>query len=154
MEPDDPLSLLSYWLDSRFQIPGLGWRVGLDPLIGLIPGVGDLASLLLSLIIVLAAIRAGAPRITVARMGINLALDVTIGSLPVVGDLFDAWFKANERNVALLQRTRALGVRSGGAPASDWLFVAGVCLVLLALMAGAVVLTWSLIAALQRWLFG
>lgn len=154
IEPEDALSRLSYWLDSRFEIPGLGWRFGLDPIIGLIPGIGDLLSLLPSLLILLFAVRYGVPRITLIRMGINLALDFGIGALPVVGDLFDAWFKANQRNVALIQRTRVRGPHSRAVLLSDWLFVGTVCALVLALLVGAIALTWTVLASVLGRLLG
>ncbi len=91
-------------LDSAVRIPGTGIGVGLDPIIGLIPGVGDIAGGVLSGYIVLVAVRAGAPSSVVARMVSNVALDSLIGALPLVGDLFDVGWKANTRNVALLQQ--------------------------------------------------
>ena len=91
-------------LDSALRIPGTGIGVGLDPIIGLIPGVGDIAGGVLSSYIVLVAVRAGAPASVVARMVSNVALDSLIGAVPVVGDVFDFGWKANTRNVALLQQ--------------------------------------------------
>ena len=91
-------------LDSAVRIPGTGFGVGLDPIIGLIPGVGDIAGGVLSGYIVIVAVRAGAPASVVARMVSNVALDSLIGTLPLVGDLFDFGWKANTRNVALLQQ--------------------------------------------------
>ena len=91
-------------LDSAVRIPGTGFGVGLDPIIGLIPGVGDIAGGVLSGYIVLVAVRAGASSSVVARMVSNVALDSLLGTVPVVGDLFDFGWKANTRNVDLLQQ--------------------------------------------------
>jgi hypothetical protein len=144
--PDDPLELLAYWLDSAFQIPGLRWRFGLDPLIGLIPGLGDLTSTFMSLFILGAAVRYGVPKITLLRMGLNLGLDFAIGAIPVVGDLFDAWWKANLRNMELLRRARSSTSRQ--ATLGDYLFVGLVFAVLLVIVVGAALLTWTLLSGL------
>jgi hypothetical protein len=91
-------------LDGAVRIPGTGIGVGLDPIIGLIPGVGDIAGGVLSGYIVLVAARAGAPASVVARMVSNVAIDSLIGTVPLLGDLADFGWKANTRNVALLQQ--------------------------------------------------
>ena len=145
--PDESLVRLSYWLDSRFEVPVLGWRFGLYPVIGLIPGVGDFLTFIPSVMILLGGVRAGVPKVTLVRMGINIALDFGLGALPFVGDLFDAWFKANQRNISLIQRSRVQGPRSSAVVTSDWLFVGVVCAVLFAVLLGAVAVTVGLIAA-------
>lgn len=95
---------LARLLDSRFRIPGTNVRFGVDSVIGLVPGVGDAAGLALSSYVILQAIGLGARGATVARMVANVAVDAVFGSVPVLGSLFDLWFKANDRNVALLER--------------------------------------------------
>lgn len=94
-------------LDDAVAIPGTGIRVGLDPLLGLVPGLGDVAGALASLYIVLGALRLGAPSSVVARMLANVAVDSLLGSIPVLGDLFDFGWKSNRRNVELLERFTA-----------------------------------------------
>lgn len=94
-------------LDSEFRIPGTRWRFGLDPVIGLVPGVGDAASAVLSLWIIAESRRLGAPSGTLTRMLLNVLTDTVAGSIPVVGDAFDAGYKANLRNLALLERALA-----------------------------------------------
>lgn len=91
-------------LDSAVAVPGTNFRFGLDPVLGLVPGLGDLAGAMLSTYIVLTGIRLGASRSVVVRMIANVAIDTVVGSVPVVGDLFDASWKANNRNVALIER--------------------------------------------------
>ena len=95
---------LSYWMDAWFEVPGTGWRVGLDPLVGLIPGIGDLVTTVVSLYIISLAGRLGLPRITVARMALNVLVDMLLGAVPFVGDIFDVWWKANLRNAAAAGR--------------------------------------------------
>ena len=106
--PDDPrltrVRTLARALDSAVAIPGTSFRFGLDPVIGLIPGLGDLAGAVLSGYIVLAGIRMGVSRSGVVRMLANIAIDTFVGSIPILGDLFDAGWKSNNRNVALIER--------------------------------------------------
>lgn len=94
-------------LDSAVGIPGTPLRIGLDAILGLIPGGGDVAGAALSGYIVLAAARRGASRAVIARMLLNVLLDTTIGAIPVLGDLFDVAYKSNMKNVALLERHAA-----------------------------------------------
>lgn len=94
---------LAHLLDNAFRIPGTRWRIGWDSLIGLVPGVGDAVTGAVALWIVLEARRLGAPRVLQTRMLWNLLLDVAGGAVPLIGDIFDAGFKANLKNVALLE---------------------------------------------------
>jgi hypothetical protein len=94
--------LLSHLLDEQFRIPGTTHRVGLDGLLGLIPGVGDAAGALLSACILYEAIRLGAPKTVLLRMIANIGIDTVGGAIPVVGDIFDVAWKANKKNAALL----------------------------------------------------
>lgn len=98
------LDRLAYWLDERFALPGTNVRVGIDGLIGLVPGIGDLAGGLISTLVVLEARRLGVPGSVLARMAANIGIDVALGTIPVLGDLFDIRWKANRRNVNLLVR--------------------------------------------------
>lgn len=91
-------------LDSAVGIPGTPIRVGLDAVLGLIPGGGDVACAALGGYIVMAAVRRGAPKAVLARMVFNVLLDTVVGSVPVLGDLFDVVYRSNQRNVALLER--------------------------------------------------
>jgi hypothetical protein len=96
-------------MDAQFGLPGTRFRFGVDALIGLAPGVGDVVTGLLSLYVVWEAWRLGAPNPLLARMLGNVAIEVVGGAIPVLGDLFDAAFKANLRNVALLEDWMARG---------------------------------------------
>ena len=95
---------LARLLDSQFRIPGTNRRFGIDGVLGLVPGVGDTAGLLLSASVIVKAIGLGARGATVARMVMNVVVDAVVGSVPVLGWVFDFAFKANNRNVALLER--------------------------------------------------
>lgn len=109
-------------LDSAIGVPGTPLRIGLDSILGLIPGGGDVAGALLSGYIVLTAARRGAPRAVIGRMLVNVLVDTTVGAIPVLGDLFDVAYKANLRNVELLERhvSAPLAVRRQ----SRWVVVA------------------------------
>ena len=98
------LDRLARLMDERFRIPGTDRRIGLDGLIGLIPGIGDVVTGAIALYVVLEAWRLGASRLVIVRMLANLGIDVAVGSVPVVGDLFDIGWKANRRNVDMLRR--------------------------------------------------
>jgi len=97
------LDRLATLLDNSIRIPGTRIRVGLDGLIGLVPGIGDSLMLLISLYVVLRARMLGAPLSIILQMLVNVALDFVVGSVPVLGDIFDIAFKANIRNVDLLR---------------------------------------------------
>ncbi len=96
--------VLARLLDSAIPIPGTSWKIGLDPIVGLIPGIGDLVSAVLSGYIILEAARANAPTLTLAKMLGNVGVDTLFGAVPALGDVFDAAWKSNTRNVALLER--------------------------------------------------
>lgn len=95
---------VSRLLDSQWRIPGTGIRFGIDPLVGLVPGLGDVATGLVSAYIVLVARRLGLPNHVMARMVGNIVVDVVFGSIPLLGSVFDLFYKANRRNFRLLQR--------------------------------------------------
>lgn len=138
VEVEQGLERLSWLMDDLFRVPILGWRVGLDPLVGLIPGVGDTATTLASLYILTSAVRYRVPKVTLLRMGLNLAIDYAVGALPLVGDLFDAWWKSNQRNVDLLrQRATVSASEAREGEISDWLFVGLIILLLVGLAVGA-----------------
>ncbi len=93
---------LARLLDSAFRVPGTSWRIGLDPILGLIPGLGDLATVLPALWIVELARRLGMPRRTRLRMLAHIGFDMAFGAVPLVGDIADARYRANRRNIALI----------------------------------------------------
>ena len=151
--PGDPAALdaLRRWavlLDSAFRIPGTGIRFGLDAIVGLIPGLGDISTPAFAALLLLQAVRMRLPIVVQARMVLNAAFDMVVGLVPILGDLVDIGWKANLRNLALLERHARPGVPPSRA---DYLFVV-VCLVVLALIAilplviaGWLLSKWSLI---------
>ena len=109
------VELLSRLMDSQFQIPGTRFRFGLDPLIGLIPGLGDFTGLLVSGYMILICARNGASGFLLARMTLNILIDALVGAIPLIGDLFDFTYKANNRNLKLMQQHYVEGRYKGGA---------------------------------------
>ena len=137
-------------LDSALPVPGTSFRFGLDPILGLIPGLGDLVSPLFTLGMLFQARDLGVPRVVQLRMVFNVAIDVLTGFVPLIGDLFDFAWKANNRNLALLERH---AYEEHKPSAGDWAFVA-VCVALLVVIAAVpfLLLGWAidLIAGLFR----
>lgn len=119
-------------LDSAYQVPGTSYRFGLDPIVGLVPGLGDLVSPLFTIALLWQSHDLNLPRIVQVRMLFNVAIDTIIGIVPLAGDLFDFAWKANDMNMALLER-HAYDERP--AAADDWLFVIGLTIVLIAVAA-------------------
>jgi len=98
------INSLAWLLDNSISIPWLNYRIGIEAIIGLIPAVGDVAGLLLSSIIVVQAVRLGVPQSVLMRLILNIAVEAGVGMIPIAGDLFDARFKANVRNVQLINQ--------------------------------------------------
>lgn len=137
-------------LDSAFLVPGTSFRVGLDPILGLVPGLGDLVSPLFTIGILWQARELALPRIVQLRMIFNVAIDSLVGAVPMIGDLFDFAWKANTMNLALLER-HAQEERT--ASAGDWLFVIPmVALVVLVGVVPLVIAGW-LVATAVRYIF-
>ena len=137
-------------LDSALPVPGTSFRFGLDPILGLIPGVGDLVSPLFALGILFQARDLRVPRVVQLRMIFNVAIDVLTGFVPLIGDLFDFAWKANNKNIALLERH---AYEEHNPSAADWAFVA-LCVALLVVIAALpfLLLGWAvnLIAGVFR----
>lgn len=145
------LEMLARLMDTLIEIPGTRIRLGLDAIVGLVPGLGDLLTTLVSLYILGAARRYGVPRVTMLRMAANVAVDVALGSVPLVGDVFDVFWKSNVKNVALLERhVKATPSEKRRAAKGDWLFLAGLIVLLIALLAGALAAAYGLIYLLSH----
>jgi len=145
------LEVLSRVMDNQFRIPILGWRFGLNPIIDLVPGIGDAATTLVALYIMSSAVRYRVSKITLVRMGINIAIYFIIGLIPFAGDAFDAWWKPNIRNITLLrQRATVSAAEARQGRKSDWLFVGIIILILLGLLVGSLVVTYLILRFVGR----
>ena len=129
-------------LDSKFRVPGTNIRFGLDAIIGLIPGFGDISTPVFAALLLLQGVRMRLPVVVQIRMVLNAAIDMLLGFIPVLGDLIDIGFKANLRNLALLERHARRGVPPSRA---DYIFVI-VCVIVLTFVALSpfAVLVWLL----------
>jgi len=116
----EALRRIARLFDAQFRVPGTEIRFGIDPLIGLVPGIGDLASPLLTIGILWQAARLRVPKIVLTRMVVNALIDAVAGAVPVIGDLFDFAWKATEWNMTLLERHAMPG---RPATSGDYLFV-------------------------------
>ena len=135
--------VLARLLDEAIEIPGTSYRIGIDPLVGLVPGIGDVIGAILSTWILLVGVRLGAPASVVARMALNVAVDAVVGSVPLAGDLADFAWKANVRNVRLLEtwlERPAPTRRASGA------VVAGIAVATLLVLAAVLFALWRLAA--------
>ena len=130
-------------LDSAFVVPGTNYRIGLDPIIGLIPMIGDLASPLFTIGLLWQAYDLRIPKVVQLRMIVHAAIDALVGAIPLLGDLFDFGWKANQRNLALLERH---AYEERHAEAGDWVFVVAMIALLLAIAAIPFVLAGVLIS--------
>ena len=141
---------LALIMDEVIRVPGTNFRFGLDPLIGLIPGIGDTSSALVSAFALIQALRLGVPKILLARMALNILANEVIGIIPVVGDAFSFWFKSNARNYEIIKNHRL-----GSAPPSrsDWLFVIGVLVALFVVVCAGIAMSFFVLGALARLLF-
>ena len=141
----------AHWLDDGLKLPGIPVRVGLDPIIGLVPGLGDAAGAILSAWILVEGVRLRASRATLARMVYNIAVDAVVGVVPVLGDIFDVVWKASLKNVALLERHHAEPERARRADRRFFVLLFGTLL----LVCGAVAAAGAwLLAAVLRLLAG
>ncbi len=138
----DEISEKIAWITEGFFRIG-PYRVGLDPIIGLVPGAGDLITALVAMIIVQRGIALRIPKGAIARMALNVVIDTAVGAIPFLGDLFDFAFKANTKNLQIL-RESIRGERRAGR---DWLFVGAVMLALLAALILPILVIYWLVTA-------
>jgi Domain of unknown function (DUF4112) len=151
MFDDENLDILSHILDDFIKVPGTSIRFGLDGIMGVVPGIGDILGGIASCIIIIAAWMRGVSYVTVTRMVANVGIEVLVGSIPILGDMFDIAWRANRRNYALL--TGSL-YQPRKYTMQSWLFLAALCIVLAALVLLPVLLiTWLMTAAFHA-LFG
>jgi len=139
---DENLDFLAHLLDDIFRVPGTSIRFGLDGIIGLVPGVGDILGGLASTIIVVAAWVRGVPYVTLLRMVVNIGIEVLLGTIPLLGDAFDIAWKANRRNYALIVRHLEQRRRQTWR---DWVFLALIAVTLAVLfLAPIFLILWFL----------
>ena len=146
--PGERLPARDQWMEHLANlmdgvIPIGPWKIGLDPLLGLVPGIGDLIGALISMLIVARAVQAGIPRIAIARMLANIAIDTLVGSIPVVGDAFDFAYKSNLKNVRIYEESIGVG---GAGTARHWGFFIALFLAAGAVTAGVI---YAVIASLR-----
>jgi hypothetical protein len=138
-------------MDNLMPLPGVQRRVGLNPLIDFIPGVGDISAAVVSTSVLLYGLRHGLPKVLLARMGLNILINETVGVIPVVGSAFAFWFRANLRNYELLRA-------HAGAPekrrASDWIFVGGILALIIAIIASGLIVSLLVVDHVWRMLIG
>lgn len=137
---------LTKLMDKQFSIPGTNFRFGLDGLLGLIPGVGDISTFAVSCYLLTLMAKNGASGYVMARMVLNVLIDAIIGSIPFIGDLFDFAFKANSRNMRLMQEHFVEGRHRGGA----WKVIVPIVIILLLIVIGGIWLAWTAISSLFR----
>lgn len=146
------LDLLRRWavlLDAAFRIPGTNIRFGVDALLGLVPGLGDVSAPIFTIALLVEGTRRRLPAVVQARMVLNAMLDMLMGIVPLAGDLVDVAWKANLRNMALLERHAAT---PGAAPTrGDYVFVA-VCIGVMVLVALVPILLLAWLIANVRWI--
>ena len=151
-EVERSLEELSRWMDGLFRIPGTGWRIGLDAIAGIIPGLGDIATSLISFYILIGGVRYRVPKITLLRMSLNIGIDYLIGLIPFVGDFLDIFWKSNKMNLELLKsRATVSAAEAHSGRTSDWLFVGAIISVLTLMLTSTVIVTfYSMYYVLQQ----
>jgi hypothetical protein len=138
------VALLTKVMDKQFRLPGTNFRFGWDGLIGLIPGAGDMTTFAVSCYLLAIMGKNGASGYVMARMVLNVAIDVVVGSIPFVGDLFDFAFKANSKNLRLMQEHYVESRHRGSA----WKIIMPILVLLLLIMIGIIWLVYKLLSSL------
>ena len=144
---DENLDFLSHVLDEWFRVPGTSIRFGLDGIVGLIPGLGDILGGLASTLLVVAGWVRGVPYVTLLRMVVNIGIEVLLGTVPIIGDMFDIAWKANRRNYALIVRHLEQSRRQTW---KDWVFLLVIAMVLVAIFLAPILLLLWFLAWLGR----
>lgn len=141
---------LALIMDDFLRVPGTKLRFGLDPIIGLIPGIGDVTSAIVSAVALVHAARSGVPKILLARMAMNILINELVGIIPGLGDAFSFWFKSNVRNYELLRRYSAT---SAGSRRGDWMFVIAILGLLFVIVCAGLIVTVLVLGSIGRFLF-
>ncbi|HET8860068.1 DUF4112 domain-containing protein [Marivirga sp.] len=125
---------ISQLMDSKFTIPSTSIKFGIDPLVGLIPGLGDLSSYVVSLMLIYTIRKNGASGKLITKMLLNVSIDAIIGAIPVLGAIFDIWFKANDKNLRLVQEYYEEGKHQGSGKGLLFLIILLVIIIIAALI--------------------
>ena len=141
---------LALIMDDFLRVPGTKLRFGLDPIVGLVPGIGDVAAAIVSAIAFVQAARSGVPKILLARMATNILINELVGIIPGVGDAFSFWFKSNVRNYELFCRYSAV---PGGSRKADWIFVIAVLTMLFLIVCAGLIVTVFVLDGIGKFLF-
>ena len=141
---------LALIMDEFLRLPGTKFRFGLDPLIGLLPGLGDTASAIVSALALVQAARRGVPRILLARMAMNILINELVGIIPGLGDAFSFWFKSNVRNYELVRRFTAAPEQSRRG---DWIFLIAVLGLLFVIVCAGLIASFLMLQAIGRFVF-
>ncbi len=134
-------------MDELIAFPNTKFKFGLDPLIGLVPGIGDTASAIVSALLLIQAARRGLPKILLARMSLNILINEIVGIVPGLGDAFSFWFKSNKRNYELLLAHTAEPRRPR---ASDWVFVIATLVILFLIVATGIMISLLVLREIAR----
>ena len=143
---------LALIMDEFIRVPGTKFKFGLDPLIGLVPGLGDTGSALVSAFALVQAARLGVPKILLARMSLNILINELVGIVPVVGDAFSFWFKSNARNYHIIKDHTA--APDGASRRSDWIFVIAVLALLFGIVCCGLLVSLVILREIAKLLAG
>jgi len=142
---------LALVMDNLLRWPGTNFRFGLDPLLGLLPGIGDTTSAIISAFGLIQAARGGLPKIVLARMSLNILINEIVGIIPGIGDAFSFWFKSNARNYQILQAYVAEPQRTRR---SDWIFVIAILLLLSLIVSAGLLVSFFLLQQILKLVAG
>ena len=142
---------LALIMDEFLRFPGTKIRFGLDPIIGLLPGIGDVSSAIISAVALIHAARYGVPKILLARMATNILINELVGIIPGLGDAFSFWFKSNVRNYKLLRRYSAAPTRSRKG---DWIFLVAVLSLLFVIVCAGLIVSLLVLQAMWQLIAG
>jgi hypothetical protein len=142
---------LALIMDDFLRFPGTKLRFGLDPIIGLLPGIGDVTAAIISALAFVHAARSGVPKILLTRMALNILINEFVGIIPGLGDAFSFWFKSNVRNYELLRQYSAAPARPRRG---DWIFVIAVLSLLFVIVCAGLIVTVVVLQVISRFLFG
>jgi len=138
---------LALIMDDFLRFPGSNFRFGLDPIIGLLPGLGDTASAIISALALVYAARRGLPKILLARMAMNILINELVGIVPGIGDVFSFWFKSNARNYDLFKKYSAAPARSRRG---DWIFLIAVLGLLFVIVCAGLIVSFLVLQAIAK----